>query len=83
MWSMQINLKLMQIHQRIGLYNIISLQSFNPWTAGKAQVHVLSTVAIDPQVITPYILPIDGLVQERCNSIALAVELRLSCTKPS
>ena len=26
---------------------------------------------------------IDGLVQERCNSIALAMELRLSCTNPS
>ena len=26
---------------------------------------------------------IDGLVQQRCNSIALAVELRLSCTNPS
>ena len=26
---------------------------------------------------------IDGLVQERCNSIANALELRLSCTKPS
>ena len=26
---------------------------------------------------------IDGLVQERCNSIALAMELRLSCTYPS
>ena len=26
---------------------------------------------------------IDGLVQERCNSSALAMELRLSCTNPS
>ena len=26
---------------------------------------------------------IDGLVQERCNSSALALELRLSCTNPS
>ena len=26
---------------------------------------------------------IDGLVQERCNSIANALELRLSCTKPT
>ena len=26
---------------------------------------------------------IDGLVQERRNSSALAMELRLSCTKPS
>ena len=26
---------------------------------------------------------IGGLVQERCNSIANALELRLSCTKPS
>ena len=26
---------------------------------------------------------IDGLVQERCNSIANALELRLSCTNPS
>ena len=25
---------------------------------------------------------IDGLVQERCNSSALAMELRLSCTNP-
>ena len=28
-------------------------------------------------------LYIDGLVQERCNSIANALELRLSCTDPS
>ena len=28
-------------------------------------------------------LLIDGLVQERCNSIANALELRLSCTNPS
>ena len=26
---------------------------------------------------------IDGLVQERCNSSALAMELRLSCTNPA
>ena len=26
---------------------------------------------------------IDGLVQERCNSSGLAMELRLSCTNPS
>ena len=26
---------------------------------------------------------IDGLVQDRCNSISNAFELRLSCTKPS
>ena len=25
----------------------------------------------------------DGLMQERCNSSALAMELRLSCTNPS
>ena len=30
-----------------------------------------------------YISYIDGLVQERRNSSALAMELRLSCTKPS
>ena len=30
-----------------------------------------------------YRLYIDGLVQERRNSIALAMELRLSCTNPS
>ena len=28
-------------------------------------------------------LHVDGLVQERCNSSALAMELRLSCTNPS
>ena len=28
-------------------------------------------------------LHLDGLVQERCNSIANALELRLSCTNPS
>ena len=27
-------------------------------------------------------LPIEGLVQERCNSSALAMELHLSCTNP-
>ena len=30
-----------------------------------------------------FVKPIDGLVQERRNSIALAMELRLSCTSPS
>ena len=30
--------------------------------------------------LMPYI---DGLMQERCNSIANALELRLSCTNPS
>ena len=30
-----------------------------------------------------YISYIDGLVQEGCNSSALAMELRLSCTNPS
>ena len=29
------------------------------------------------------VLYIDGLVQEKCNSIAIALELRLSCTNPS
>ena len=33
--------------------------------------------------ICQYAEQIDGLVQERCNSIALAVEYCLSCTKPS
>ena len=31
----------------------------------------------------PFIHQIDGLVQERCNSIANALELHLSCTNPS
>ena len=30
-----------------------------------------------------YLYHIDGLVQERCNSIAKALELHLSCTNPS
>ena len=30
-----------------------------------------------------YKVYIDGLVQERCNSIAVALELHLSCTNPS
>ena len=54
------------------------------------------TLSISPkssQQIVIYVLPqslqyyipcyMDGLVQERCNSIAKAPELRLSCTNPS
>ena len=33
--------------------------------------------------VTCFLFHIDGLVQERRNSSALAMELRLSCTKPS
>ena len=42
-------------------------------------VSVISDMSDDNLVITR----IDGLVQERRNSSALAMELRLSCTKPS
>ena len=34
------------------------------------------------QWICSHWMPIDGLVQERCNSIANALELHLSCTNP-
>ena len=32
---------------------------------------------------TIYRFHVDGLVKERCNSSALAMELRFSCTNPS
>ena len=35
-----------------------------------------------PAYLTKSIHHIDGLVQERCKSIANALELRLSCTNP-
>ena len=35
------------------------------------------------EILKISILDIDGLVQERCNSIANALELHLSCTNPS
>ena len=35
-----------------------------------------------PQVVTLYLANTDGLVQERCNSSALAMELHRSCTNP-
>ena len=31
---------------------------------------------------TPHLIHVNGLVQERCNSSALVMELHLSCTKP-
>ena len=33
-------------------------------------------------VVVPWLIHSDGLVQERCNSIAKALELRFSCTNP-
>ena len=36
-----------------------------------------------PKLSVYFVLPIDGVVLERCNSSALAMELSLSCTNPS
>ena len=45
----------------------------------QANWHAMVTVVTDLGMA----FEIDGLVQERCNSSALVMELRLSCTKPS
>ena len=47
--------------------------------AGKKKLHVLVLQIYEIQL---YKVLIDGLVQERHNSSALAMELRLSCTNP-
>ena len=41
------------------------------------------SVRVQKGIEEAFILFIDGLVQERRNSSALAVKLRLSCTNPS
>ena len=43
----------------------------------------LSNVASMQELTGAYTIYIDGLVQERCNSIANALEFCLSCTNPS
>ena len=45
--------------------------------------HDQTIMALIVGLYYPYNFDIDGLVQERCNSIANALELRLSCTNPS
>ena len=47
--------------------------------------HLISLISISIRSLSTYLLNyhIDGLVQERRNSIATALELRLSCTNPS
>ena len=53
----------------------------NLWSANTSVVlQKIVYVILDCAAIRQYI---DGLVQERCNSSALAMELRLSCTNPS
>ena len=50
---------------------------------GKLSSYQTMTKYNSAQQTLHMILGIDGLVQERRNSNALAMELRLSCTKPS
>ena len=52
-------------------------------TARLAQACFLSLVEQGLRQWDKALSHIDGLVQERCNSSALAMELRLSCTNPS
>ena len=52
------------------------VQGKNPSNGCQATCHTVSSV-------NDYIDGLDGLVQERRNSSALAMELRLSCTNPS
>ena len=40
------------------------------------------TLTLKTKIILIHLHHVDGLVQERWNSSALAMELRLSCTKP-
>ena len=58
-------------------YNLITA------TAWPMQVHWNASWDISDMFNRDAIWHIDGLVQERCNSSALAIELRLSCTNPS
>ena len=46
----------------------------------KASYHIDGWVSARKTQLLAYI---DGLVQEKCDSSALAMELRLSCTNPS
>ena len=43
----------------------------------------LAALVIRLETISEHIVHINGLVQERCNSSVLAMELRLSCINPS
>ena len=59
---------------------------FQPLVIDYSQVKVV--IMVDPEMPLRYSSPcpcenIDGLVQERRNSSALAMELRLFCTNPS
>ena len=54
--------------------------SCTSWSAGN--IHIEKIISNYKSIITSNSY-IDGLVQERRNSIANALELRLSCTNPS
>ena len=56
--------------------DIISQTTIGHWTAAENKKNT-------PTVLLYAIYHIDGLMQERCNSSALAMELRLTCIKPS
>ena len=65
-------------------------QCVKPHSTGIFQENLVNTVTADAlallvthQAALVLTLYIDGLVQERRNSIANALELRLSCTNPS
>ena len=58
--------------------NIITIQCI-PWSMQFWSCFVLLGFCHESLVVWW----LDGLVQERCNSSALAMELRLSCTNPS
>ena len=59
------------------------------WSQTQNTINPISNMIMELSVLilvslTNHVVPnIDGLVQERCNSSALAMELRLSCTNPT
>ena len=65
----------MQVQPSWGIQNFIMIS----WLELGETKHNFHQILMEKK----YLFHIDGLVQERCNSIAKALELHLSCTNPS
>ena len=59
------------------------VECWQHWVDQMTGCHLGVWLSSDHIILTLLGLKTDGLVQERCNSSALAMELRLSCTSPS
>ena len=71
----------MHAHEQIGPIN--GFQIFLPWKAAQTLSRYMSFFETTVPCSIASLDKIDGLVQERRNSIANTLELRLSCINPS